>query len=61
MLVLAFEVDLVEEKVYSLSVRQVPDLHGNILADTLVEFRYTDPSAYDSKSLVINEVMAAPR
>ncbi|MEK0441686.1 MAG: hypothetical protein RL403_664 [Bacteroidota bacterium] len=60
-LVLAFEVDLVEEKVYSLSVRQVPDLHGNILADTLVEFRYTDPSAYDSKSLVINEVMAAPR
>lgn len=60
-LVLAFEGDLVEEKPYSLLARQVPDLYGNFLVDTLVEFRFTDPSAFGFKSLVINEVMAAPR
>ncbi|MFM2249386.1 MAG: hypothetical protein RLZZ358_313 [Bacteroidota bacterium] len=60
-LVLAFDEDLLEQKEYRLLVRQVPDLHGNFLADTLVSFKYTDPSAYGLKSLVINEVMAAPR
>ncbi len=60
-LVLAFDEDLLEEKEYRLLVRQVPDLQGNILADTLFSFKYTDPSAYGPKSLVINEVMAAPR
>lgn len=60
-LVLAFEGDLVEEKPYSLLARQVPDLYGNFLVDTLVEFRFTDPSDFGFKSLVINEIMAAPR
>jgi len=60
-LVLAFEENLVEEKSYSLFVHQVPDLQGNFLTDTLVNFKYTDPSFYGPKSLVINEVMAAPR
>lgn len=60
-LVLAFDEALLEEKEYSLLVRQVPDLQGNFLVDTLFKFRYTNPIAYESKSLVINEVMAAPR
>ena len=60
-LVLAFEEELLEEKEYELLVRRVPDLQGNYLADTLFKFRFTDPSAYRSKSLVLNEVMAAPR
>lgn len=59
--VLAFEEDLVEEKEYSLFVQQVADLQGNFMADTVIKFRYTDPQSFGSKSLVINEVMAAPR
>ena len=60
-LVLAFEEALLEEKEYNLAVQRVPDLQGNFLADTVVKFRYTDPRSFGSKSLVINEVMAAPR
>ena len=60
-LVLAFDEALLEEKEYRLLVQQVPDLQGNFLADTLIKFKYTDPILYGSKSLVINEVMAAPR
>ena len=59
--VLAFEEDLVEETEYNLFVQQVADLQGNFMADTVFKFRYTDPQSFGSKSLVINEVMAAPR
>jgi hypothetical protein len=59
--VLVFEEGLVEEKEYNLMVQKVADLQGNFLIDTLVKFRYTDPQSIGSKSLVINEVMAAPR
>ncbi|MCM0059532.1 MAG: lamin tail domain-containing protein [Algoriphagus sp.] len=59
--VLAFEEELVEEKEYPLFLQQVADLQGNFMADTLIKFRYTDPQSFGLKSLVINEVMAAPR
>ena len=53
--------DLEEDKDYALFLQQLPDVNGNFLKDTIVRFRYTDPSALLSKSLVINEVMPAPR
>lgn len=59
--VLSFVNHLEEEKNYSLSVKQIPDLDGNFLSDTTVHFSYTDPTAYNYKSLVINELMPAPR
>ncbi|GAB3228888.1 lamin tail domain-containing protein [Algoriphagus aestuariicola] len=46
---------------YSLSVSQIPDLEGNFLKDTLVNFNFFDPTAISRKSLVINELMPAPR
>jgi len=55
------EVDLEENKDYALFLQQLPDVNGNFLADTLLRFRYTDPSAFGTKSLVINELMPAPR
>lgn len=59
--ILRSEVDLEENKDYALFLQQLPDVNGNFLADTLLRFRYTDPSALGSKSLVINELMPAPR
>ena len=59
--ILRSEKDLEEDKDYALFLQQLPDVNGNFLKDTLVRFRYTDPSALRSKSLVINEVMPAPR
>ena len=59
--VLRSEMDLAEGKDYALFLQQLPDVNGNFLKDTLIRFRYTDPSALRSKSVVINEVMAAPR
>ena len=53
--------DLEEGKDYALFLQQLPDIAGNFLKDTLLRFRYTDPIAFRSKSVVINEVMAAPR
>jgi hypothetical protein len=55
------EVDLEENKDYSLFLQQLPDINGNFLLDTILRFRYTDPSSIGSKSLVINELMPAPR
>ena len=59
--ILRSEMDLEEDKDYALFLQQLPDVNGNFLKDTLVRFRYTDPSALRSKSVVINEVMPAPR
>jgi hypothetical protein len=59
--ILRSEKDLEEDKEYALFLHQLPDVNGNFLKDTLVRFRYTDPSALRSKSVVINEVMSAPR
>jgi hypothetical protein len=59
--ILRSEMDLEEGKDYALFLQQLPDVNGNFLLDTLLRFRYTDPSAIGSKSLVINELMPAPR
>jgi hypothetical protein len=59
--ILRSEMDLEEGKDYALFLQQLPDINGNFLQDTLLRFRYTDPSAIGSKSLVINELMPAPR
>ncbi|MDX5466611.1 MAG: lamin tail domain-containing protein, partial [Cyclobacteriaceae bacterium] len=60
-LVLTFENALVEGKDYKLKAGKIPDLEGNILQDTSVVFQFFDPTAYTYKSLVINELMPAPR
>jgi hypothetical protein len=59
--ILRSELDLEEGKDYALFLQQLPDVNGNFLLDTLLRFRYTDPSAIGPKSLVINELMPAPR
>ena len=59
--ILRSEMDLEEGNDYALFLQQLPDINGNFLVDTLLRFRYTDPSAIGSKSLVINELMPAPR
>ncbi|MFV8226998.1 Ig-like domain-containing protein, partial [Christiangramia aquimixticola] len=59
--ILRFEENLEEGKSYRLDVMQIPDLEGNFLRDTSVNFRFTDPTSFDYKSLVINELMPAPR
>lgn len=59
--ILRSEMDLEEGKDYALFLQQLPDINGNFLLDTLLRFRYADPSAIGSKSLVINELMPAPR
>jgi hypothetical protein len=55
------EADLEENKDYVLFLQQLPDINGNFLLDTLLRFRYTDPTAIGSKSLIINELMPSPR
>lgn len=60
-LILRFDKNLEESKSYGLTVTQIPDLEGNFLSDTTILFRYTDPTAHGFKSLVINELMPAPR
>jgi hypothetical protein len=58
---LLFDQDLVQGKDYSLRVKQIPDLSGNFLSDTLVNFTFYDPTDIPAKGLVINEIMPAPR
>ena len=60
-LVLTFERSFEEAKEYSLKVSKVLDLEGNSIRDTTVIFQFYDPTAYGYKSLVINELMPAPR
>jgi hypothetical protein len=59
--ILKFEKELTEGANFSLRTRQIPDLEGNFLRDTTVQFRFIDPSFFESKSLVINELMPAPK
>lgn len=59
--ILGFAQELEEGKNYQLSVRQIPDLAGNFLVDTTINFVFQDPTAIDFKDLVINELMPAPR
>ncbi|GAB2478653.1 lamin tail domain-containing protein [Algoriphagus taiwanensis] len=59
--ILGFPESLEEGKNYQIRVASVPDLEGNFLQDTLVSFTFFDPTAFEFKSLVINELMPAPR
>ena len=48
---------LVQGTIDSLRIRNIPDLSGNLLSDTVVQFYYYLPHAYD---IVIHEIMADP-
>jgi len=58
---LTFQENLTQGEDYTLGIKQIPDLAGNFLRDTLATFIYFDPTAIPSKGLVINEIMPAPR
>lgn len=58
---LIFTPALQEGRDYSLQLRQIPDLAGNFLSDTTLQFRFFDPTNIPRKGLVINEIMPAPR
>jgi hypothetical protein len=59
--VLNFDEELIPAKSYNLRLLQIPDLEGNFLQDTTVVFTFFDPTNIPEKSLVINELMPAPR
>ena len=59
--VLGFEDDLEIGKNYQLRVQQIPDLEGNFLRDSTLQFTFFDPTAIPEKTLAINEMMPAPR
>ncbi|RIW18703.1 hypothetical protein D0X99_03205 [Algoriphagus lacus] len=59
--VLMMENDLQDEKSYGITVRQIPDLEGNFLQDTTIQFSFYDPTEIPEKTLVLNELMPAPR
>jgi hypothetical protein len=58
---LIFEEKLELGKKYELDIRQISDLEGNFLQDTLIAFQFFDPTFIPAKTLVINEIMPAPR
>ena len=61
LVVLSFLEKLEQNKNYSLEIWQIPDVAGNFLQDTIAPFTFTDPTHIPRKSLVINELMPAPR
>lgn len=61
LIVLTFPQGLDYGRNYPLTIRQIPDLEGNFLQDTTFNFTFFDPTAISEKSLVINELMPAPR
>jgi len=58
---LSFNQPLEKGKVYSLQIAGIPDLEGNFLRDTLINFQFFDPTDIPPKGLVINEIMPSPR
>lgn len=58
---LGFSRALTQGKEYELMVSGIPDLSGNFLKDTLVNFTFYDPTFAPFKALVINELMPAPK
>ena len=58
---LTFEERLKKGEIYDLKISQIPDLAGNFLRDTLISFQFFDPSFIPAKTLVINELMPAPK
>lgn len=58
---LTFQEKLELGKHYNLQITQIPDLEGNFLLDTLISFQFFDPTFIPPKTLVINEIMPAPK
>lgn len=58
---LSFDDKLEHGKRYELKVSKVPDLEGNFLKDSVFYFQFFDPTFISSKTLVINEIMPAPK
>lgn len=58
---LSFEEKLEIGKSYDLEILQIPDLEGNFLQDTVISFQFFDPTYISPKTLVINEIMPAPK
>jgi len=58
---LAFEYEFVDKKIYELEIEQIPDLHSNFLEEQTYPFTFQLSQKNSFKSVVINEVMAAPR
>jgi len=52
---------LIKGQNYKLKIRQIPDLEGNFMKDTLLTFTFFDPTDISLKGLVINEIMPAPK
>ncbi len=61
LVLLAFLEKLEQDRIYTLAIRQIPDLEGNFLQDTVAKFAFSDPTSIVPKALVINELMPAPR
>lgn len=58
---LSFSQPIERGKECSLQIVEIPDLEGNFLQDTTVNFQFFDPTDIPMKGLVINEIMPAPR
>ncbi|MEB2774948.1 lamin tail domain-containing protein [Algoriphagus sp. D3-2-R+10] len=58
---LSFEEKLEIGKSYDMEILQIPDLEGNFLQDTVISFQFFDPTYIPPKTLVINEIMPAPK
>ncbi len=61
LVVITFGQNLEHARSYDFVVRQIPDLEGNFLQDTTINFTFSDPTDIPAKSMVINEIMPAPR
>ncbi|WP_339874744.1 lamin tail domain-containing protein [uncultured Algoriphagus sp.] len=58
---LTFKEKMEPGKIYELEIFQIPDIAGNFLQDTLISFQFFDPTFIPPKTLVINEIMPAPK
>ncbi len=58
---LVFNQPMERGKEYGLQVSGIPDLEGNFLRDTTINFQFFDPTSIPQKGLVINEIMPAPK
>jgi len=55
------ELALKKNENYQVRIRQIPDLAGNFMGDTLISFTFFDPTNIPPKGIVINELMPAPK
>ncbi|MDO9553714.1 lamin tail domain-containing protein [Rhodonellum sp.] len=58
---LVWEQSFLDQANYVLEISQIPDRAGNFIVPSAFPFLFKDPDRLVFKSLIINEVMAAPR